>query len=283
MNDISSDIEDAVIKRDFDKLETYHLYLPQIPTIRYYSLLYGVREKCPEEFYKSAKCDSNQLLLCKYVLYKFRCIDANEDDFCVNACELDSIHTLMFFHQLVGFPLTDECMLSAMINSYNCMVYLHEQGYSFDNYVEIACKQGNLTKLIYMREHNCKLTYSALISCVDEPVKTQLTSDLRQQLTERQFICFKYLIDHSCPLDSKVIDIIVKYVDKLPFLKYIVEHGCPMNFSNCFTAIKHNNLSALQHLINSGCPVNKKGLEIALTETEHNQELSDYIEQIIIH
>jgi len=134
-----------------------------------------------------------------------------------------------------GCPWPDTCLDAAKNGYFECLQYLHEEGYPWSGYIEDTCTDaaagnGHLECLEYLHENGCPwsshtCSYAALYGHLE---------------------CLKYCHENGCPWHESTSHR-AAYNGHLECIKYCHENGCPFSPYTCIVADRNGHLECVKY------------------------------------
>ena len=196
-----------------------------------------------------------------------------------------------FFEELTLLKETKKDKLtriSAIKGYLNLMIYLHENGCSWDKYTcRRAAEKGHLDCLKYARENGCSwnewICSSAArhgkLDCLKYAHENGCSWDkwTCYYAAENDHLdCLKYAHENGCSW-NKYIYKFAALSENLDCLKYAHENGCSWGSDICSYAVKYGNLDFLKYAIENNCPHDKQKCINEAKKKDH-KHIIDYLE-----
>ena len=160
--------------------------------------------------------------------------------------EKNDLVRLKNFCENEKFLFKGMCNLAAKKGRIECLKYLHENGYPWDNWTcNYAAMNGNIECLKYAHENRCSWDEDTCFYAAENG----------------HLECLKYAHENGCPWNEDTCEEAAKN-GHLECLKYAHENGCPWDEDTCSHAAENSHLECLKYAHENGCPYPKEVFSI---------------------
>lgn len=156
------------------------------------------------------------------------------------AVSMNALKCVKFALEL-GSTFTDQVLIS--VQSVECMQLLHDTGYVWTTKSAAYASRKSVEILQFLHEHGCPWDDSVYDNALCNNVVTANNAPYID--------CIVYAHTHGCPWSSETLISAVKR-DNLPAVEYMLTHGCPADATATAEAV--GNLRMLKYLHSMGVP-----------------------------
>ena len=180
---------------------------------------------------------NNNLKILEFLITKGNPIDFECFDLAIQKNHIEILNYLDYIYNQdeYDFVTNDLCKYAAEDNATDCLLYLLNNGYEYDDNVMIqASKNGNLECLEIAFENNCPLSFECTIQAIENG----------------HLECLKYLHD-TCGLQMFTVEQIRHVIihDKLEIFKYYEDYGLKLDSTLFAYVISKQNEDRLLKII----------------------------------